>query len=261
MSDAKKMFPLPTFAESRAAVGCVPVGGVASPLHHFIYDNTPGGEAALETTFREQLSDVLLEVTTEARAKPDGELSKIETWIALHTDFAEGPNQDEKGAEGLIAALDRLKADRDRLLVERDRAVAHAVRESGEAFAGNIEAVNKLGLDTMTVQPLLMAVQSWDITTGRARELLRCWILGTFKPEQLPPRKDLGLAETDDPGDVLQKLRAEAAFLLERLADFDQSGDMDEVASREFSGHVAPSASRLRGLLPATEKEVADAPA
>lgn len=46
----------------------------------------------------------------------------------------------------------------------------------------------------------------------------------------------------------------EAAFLLERLADFDRSGDtMTEDGQRDWYGHVLPSLSRLHAALQTKE--------
>lgn len=48
----------------------------------------------------------------------------------------------------------------------------------------------------------------------------------------------------------IEKLENEAAFLLERLADFDNdSGNKTEQGENEWDGHVAPSISRLKGLV------------
>lgn len=40
----------------------------------------------------------------------DVQFGKVEAWIALNTDFTRGQHHAEKGAEGLIAALERMKA-------------------------------------------------------------------------------------------------------------------------------------------------------
>ena len=82
-----------------------------------------------------------------------------------------------------------------------------------EAFVGNIQAVSKLGLDAMDAQPLLLAVQNWDISTGRARELLRCWVLGTFKHDMLPECGEELFSETEEPREAFAKLQAEVAAL------------------------------------------------
>ncbi|RVT91395.1 hypothetical protein EOD42_22330 [Rhodovarius crocodyli] len=124
--------------------------------------------------------------------------------LALKRDKDLGRSQARIPFDMLAALFARIEEDAV-ALQGLGKAVA---REASEAFKGNVAAVSLAGLNTMDVQPLLMAVQSWDISTGRARELLRCWILGTFSPEMLPPMKDLGLAETDDPGDVLLGMRA-----------------------------------------------------
>lgn len=76
-----------------------------------------------------------------------------------------------------------------------------------ESFTGNIEAVNKLGLDTLQFQPVLMAVQMGDISTGRARELLRCWVLGTYNHDMLPPAIGDAFGEDEEPREVLARLR------------------------------------------------------
>jgi len=107
------------------------------------------------------------------------------------------------------------------------RLQAALIRESREAFAGNIEAIDKLGLDSMQAQPILLAVQNWDISTGRARELLRCWVLGTFKVDMLPACGDeLFGDDTDEPRQVFELLRtweadaqAKAARLAKHLQD------------------------------------------
>lgn len=59
----------------------------------------------------------------------------------------------------------------------------------------------------MDFQPVLMAVQSWDITTSKARELLECWEIGTFTDSMLPPCRDLGIGMDADPAEVLMGLR------------------------------------------------------
>ncbi len=109
------------------------------------------------------------------------------------------------------AEITRLRGDVERLTKERDEARDFALRKSKEAFEGNAGAVNKLGLNAMDVHPILMAVQTWNISTGRARELIRCWVLGTFAEDMLPTGgEDLGIAEDDDPADVLRSTRARA---------------------------------------------------
>lgn len=89
----------------------------------------------------------------------------------------------------MIEAADELEAQAARIaeLEDKYRKLSVAYRkESAEAFCGNIDALSKLDLDAMDAQPILLAVQNWDISTGRARELLRCWVLGTLKLDMLP---------------------------------------------------------------------------
>ena len=109
-----------------------------------------------------------------------------------------------------------IAAERERVRLEHARELVEAHRE---AFVGNIEALSKLDLDAMNAQPLLMAVQNWDISTGRARELLRCWVLGTFKPDMLPECGDELFAEADEPRDAWAKLQAELSTLRQHLAE------------------------------------------
>lgn len=109
-----------------------------------------------------------------------------------------------------------IAAERERVRIEHARELVEAHRE---AFVGNIEALSKLDLDAMNAQPLLMAVQNWDISTGRARELLRCWVLGTFKPDMLPECGDELFAEADEPRDAWAKLQAELSTLRQQLAE------------------------------------------
>ena len=101
------------------------------------------------------------------------------------------------------AAVAEARATHAKELVEAHR----------EAFVGNIQAVSKLGLDAMDAQPLLLAVQNWDISTGRARELLRCWVLGTFKHDMLPECGDELFSETEEPREAFAKLQAEVEAL------------------------------------------------
>lgn len=116
-------------------------------------------------------------------------------------------------ADQLRAAI---AAERERVRLEHTRELVEAHRE---AFVGNIEALSKLDLDAMNAQPLLMAVQNWDISTGRARELLRCWVLGTFKPDMLPECGDELFAGADEPRDAWTKLQAELSTLRQQLAE------------------------------------------
>lgn len=124
-----------------------------------------------------------------------------------------------------------IAAERERVRLEHARELVEAHRE---AFVGNIEALSKLDLDAMNAQPLLMAVQNWDISTGRARELLRCWVLGTFKPDMLPECGDELFAEADEPRDAWAKLQAELSTLRQHLAEAVRDGwsDADADAAR-----------------------------
>ena len=133
-----------------------------------------------------------------------------------------GETVDETDARFIAVRLadevDRLRAEAGEAAHQLALTQQALVRESLECFKGNIDAINKLGLDHMAVQPILMAVQSWDISSGRARELIRAWVLGTYRDEMLPGCKDLGLGEDDDPGDVLMKARDRLAAA-DRLAE------------------------------------------
>ena len=86
------------------------------------------------------------------------------------------------------------------------------IQKSRETFAGNIDAVDKLGLDAFDFQPVLCAVQMGEISTGRARELLRCWVLGTaINLPPLPAEHVFG--EDDEPHEIVKKLRADLVRL------------------------------------------------
>lgn len=88
--------------------------------------------------------------------------------------------------ENAHTTIRQLKA-KIHILEERNNELQQQLyRHSKEAFTGNIEACDKLGLDVMKIQPVLMAVQNGDISTGKARELIRCWILGTYSNDLLP---------------------------------------------------------------------------
>lgn len=138
-----------------------------------------------------------------------------------------------------------IAAERERVRLEHARELVEAHRE---AFVGNIEALSKLDLDAMNAQPLLMAVQNWDISTGRARELLRCWVLGTFKPDMLPECGDELFAEADEPRDAWAKLQAELSTPRQQLAEAGRDGWTDAEAD------AARLALELECLL--TDKDV-----
>lgn len=46
----------------------------------------------------------------------------------------------------------------------------------------------------------------------------------------------------------LEHIRRECAFLLDRLTDFEAE-HVDDTSIRDWTGHVAPSMERLRGLI------------
>jgi hypothetical protein len=101
---------------------------------------------------------------------------------------------------GIIHEIDRLNSE---LSVEKAmRAVEQSRREAAEkavdllhtqlreqgrfwlsrvreAFVGNVRAVEAMNVDVARLQPTLEALQAGQITVGRARELVRCWLLGT----------------------------------------------------------------------------------
>jgi hypothetical protein len=82
---------------------------------------------------------VLLAERDKLRAL-DAQSGKVEAWIAMHTDFIEPPHEGEKGAEGLIAALERMKAERDaakRDLADAERELANhgiTIDQAGEMW-------------------------------------------------------------------------------------------------------------------------------
>lgn len=72
--------------------------------------------------------------TIERLRRLDVQFGQVEAWICMHTDFASPPHQDEAGAQGLIAALDRLKAERDALreiCAEAYQVVGHLAHYAG----------------------------------------------------------------------------------------------------------------------------------
>ena len=108
-----------------------------------------------------------------------------------------------------------------------------AVEQAREAFTGNIEAVDKLGLDAMQFNAVFTALHEGEISTGRARELLRCWVLGTYSHDMLPPCE--GYFKDDEfPIEAAKRLTAERDALraaLERVVtwlpvelDMDRAG-------------------------------------
>lgn len=137
-------------------------------------------------------------------------------WLSVGDHKTSGPHYQAdlcaSPADAALIVACRPDAMRE-VLKLHDLAMTHAARTSLEAFAGNIEAVNALDLDTMDVQPILQAVQYGEISTGRARELLRCWVLGTFTVDMLPkPEGAFDVFNDDDePPVVVRKLRAELA--------------------------------------------------
>ena len=122
----------------------------------------------------------------------------------------------DQAAHALKELRDELEAAREKQRMITD----HAVRVDTEAFKGNIAALSKLDLDAMDVQPLLLAVQNWDISTGRARELLRCWVLGTFNPDMLPECGDDLFEEAEEPRTAWRTLRRERDALRAALQPF-----------------------------------------
>lgn len=119
-----------------------------------------------------------------------------------------------------------------------------------EAFVGNIQAVSKLGLDAMDAQPLLLAVQNWDISTGRARELLRCWVLGTFKHDMLPECGDELFSETEEPREAFAKLQAEVAALRKALKPFADADLTSPVVRDTFGFDVLRARAALQEQKP-----------
>jgi len=112
------------------------------------------------------------------------------------------------------------------------------MHESTEAFKANIRAVTLLGLDTLDAQPILSAVQEWTISTGRARELLRAWILGTFDPMHLPPPIDLGIGE-EDLAQVLKAAHERAEKAEAELADAKRELEGMKESENAFDRRVA----------------------
>lgn len=115
------------------------------------------------------------------------------------------------------SALHDAWAERDAARAERDDAQTKvkdfariAYDAERKAAKANIDATALAGLDAMEIQPVLMAVQEWAISTGKARDLLRCWIVGTFTPDMLPQQmRDLGLSDDDDPAECFLAMRYE----------------------------------------------------
>lgn len=126
---------------------------------------------------------------------------------------------DAMTAEGLHE-----KADIAAELAYRDKRIDELLQalfnSKNEAFKGNIEAVNKLGLDVMDLQPILTAVQDWSISTGKAREMIRCFILGTFEVSHLPiPQHPLNIADNEDPAELFCHMQNQLHVLRNRIAD------------------------------------------
>ncbi len=142
---------------------------------------------------------------------------------------------------------DQLRAYGDARAAEaRATHAKELVEAHREAFVGNIQAVSKLGLDAMDAQPLLLAVQNWGISTGRARELLRCWVLGTFKPDMLPECGDELFSETEEPREAFAKLQAEVAALRKALKPFADADLTSPVVRDTFGFDVLRARAALQ---------------
>ncbi len=55
--------------------------------------------------------------------------------------------------------------------------------------------------------------------------------------------------------ELMGDIRVEAAFLVQRLRDYEANHDASDTAFREWDGHVAPSLARLESLLKLLEGE------
>ena len=147
-------------------------------------------------------------------------------------------------------ALKELRAELEAAREKQRMLTDHAVRVDTEAFKGNIDALSKLDLDAMDAQPLLLAVQNWDISTGRARELLRCWVLGTFKPDMLPECGDDLFEEAEEPRTAWRTLRAEADALRAALQPFADTDLTNPLVRDTFGFDVLRARAALQEQKP-----------
>lgn len=112
--------------------------------------------------------------------------------------------------KGLIECVRALLAERNAAQTKAKDFARLAYDAERKAVKANIDATALAGLDAMEIQPVLMAVQEWAISTGKARDLLRCWIVGTFTPDMLPQQmRDLGLSDDADPAECFLAMRSE----------------------------------------------------
>ncbi len=149
-------------------------------------------------------------------------------------------------AEGVAAERERCATEVEDLRSKCRTLTDHAVRVDLETFRGNIEVLSKIDLDAMDAQPLLLAVQNWDISTGRARELLRCWVLGTLKPDMLPECGDELFSETEEPREAFAKLQAEVAALRKALKPFADADLTSPVVRDTFGFDVLRARAALQ---------------
>ena len=87
---------------------------------------------------------------------------------------------------------------------------AQEQQSDNERLRARLAIIGAAQPGVMAANPILLAVQNWDITTGRARELLECWLRGEFRPDMLPPCGDDLFDGADEPREVFAKLKAAA---------------------------------------------------
>ena len=131
--------------------------------------------------------------------------------------------------EEAAATLRALLAEREALTERVQTAERAAMRACQEGFIGNVEAVRKLGLDAMEAQPIIAAVQHGEISAGRARELLRCWVLGTFAPDMLPAA-ECALADDVTPVEWVRQAEAERDAARAEVARLRQAATLMDTA-------------------------------
>lgn len=217
-------------------------------LYTTIYDEEP-------MLFLRRNSDCL-ELMRCGKNHHDAEmLRRIEAcWNACHGISTENL-ADNQPVKELADRYNATRSDLAAALAERDAALARvaeldaelkatkasAARLAIESFKGNIEAISKLDIDPMGCQPILNAVQDGDISTGRARELLRCWVLDTFTHDMLPASEGSGeylrqlYDDNESPASVFDKLLSQ----LGKITDYARRLERIHVSDAEvIHNHV-----------------------
>ena len=69
--------------------------------------------------------------------------------------------------------------------------------------------------DIFDINCVLLAVQNWDISTGRARECIRDWLEG--REFELPPMRDEICTDAQEPRDIVNALKAKVAEFMAGL--------------------------------------------